>query len=228
MLKKIEQMLDHEPEQDWIQKNLDSEPFVDEYKSKIVMITLSLLAALISIGVFYVFAKKIRTPELLFVPIQGEVYHINSMILPNQSKEAVKSWAREAVEKTYTFDFRNVGKSLTEAEPYFTHDAWPIFKKTLTNSQLIASVEKNKLEVNVVAQIDPQIEFSAIDKSSKDKEEFAWKLIIPVTLSFSGDIPTENQDMIIRVTIVRVPTVENPKGLGVVQMSVTPALQANK
>jgi intracellular multiplication protein IcmL len=137
------------------------------------------------------------------------------MRLPNQSHEAIKDWARETVQKTYNFNFSNFDANLATAKPYFTDDAWDVYTQAFLKSDLVKAVKRDKMTVSVVVKEDPIIETTASGKGG----EFAWKLILPVTLSFSGDVPTESKDLVMRVTVVRVPTVDNPKGLGVVQMS---------
>lgn len=214
MLESIEKAMDREPERDDVQLAMDAVPFMKEYRSRIGLIGLSLVLAFLSLMVFYVLAKQIRPPELMFIQANGQISPALGMDLPNQSREAVKDWAREAVQKSYTFDFLSADRELAAAEPYFTSDAWLLFKSSMGASPLVQQVKKDKLSVSVVAQNAPIIDDAATDRSG----EFAWKLIVPVTMSFSGDAATKTQDMVIRITIIRVPTTENPKGLGVLQM----------
>lgn len=219
MLSSIEKALDKAPEDDHIQRSLDATPFLVEYKNKLGLIAISFLLAFICIGIFYVSAKKIVPPELVFLYENGKYTAITSMRLPNQSHEAIKDWARETVQKTYNFNFSNFDSNLATARGYFTDDAWDVYTNAFLKSELVKAVKRDKMTVSVVVKEDPIIETAAA--TGKDGE-FAWKLILPVTLSFSGDIPTEAKDLVMRVTVVRVPTVDNPKGLGVVQMSSAP------
>lgn len=218
MFESIERAMDREPEADGIQNELDAMPFMKEYRNKIGLIGLSLLLAFVGLCVFYVLTKRIKPPELFFLGPKEEITSMIGMELPNQSRDAVKDWAREAVQKAYTFDFLNGEKELAAAEPYFTIDAWPKFKSSMSGSDLLRQVQKDKLSVSVVAQTAPIIYDSARDNGS----EFAWKVLIPVTISFSGDAVTKTDNLLVRVTVVRVPTTENPKGLGVLQMQSGP------
>lgn len=218
MLTSIEKALDKEPEDDHIQRSLDATPFLVEYKNKLGLIAISFLLAFICIGIFYVSSKKIVPPNLIFLYENGKYTAISSMSLPNQSHEAIKDWAREAVQKTYNFNFSNFDSNLASAKIYFTDDAWDVYTNAFLKSDIVKAVKRDKMTVSVVVKEDPIIETTAAGRGG----EFAWKLILPVTLSFSGDIPTEARDLVMRITVVRVPTVDNPKGLGVVQMSSSP------
>lgn len=218
MLRSIEKMLDREPELDDTQAAMNATPFMAQYRQRLGLIALSLTLAFASLAVFYTTAKRIKPPALLFIQADGGLSGIQADVLPNQSREAVKDWAREAVSKAYTLDFLNADRSLASAEPYFASDAWPVFRRTMAASPLRAEVLKNKLNVSIVARTAPIIDITARDAGG----EFAWKLLIPSTLSYSGDAPTKVEDVLVRVTVVRVPTTENPKGLGVLQMTFGP------
>lgn len=214
MFKKLESMLDRAPDPDDVQAMMDAEPFMDEYRRKIGLMIFSIMLAALSSAVFYVVGKKMTPPELLLVAENGQLTALTPTLLPNQSREAVKDWAREAIQKSYTFDFLKIEDQLMSARPYFTIDAWVAFKASVLDSSLVKEVKKNKLTVSVVAREEPIIESSA----QKAGDEFAWKLIVPVTISFSGDALTRTEDLTVRITVVRVPTTENPKGMGVLQM----------
>ena len=219
MFESIEKALDREPPQDETQQQLDAEPFMREYRKKIGLTVLSIALAFAGMSGLYLAAQRIQPPPLVLLDAKGQAIELEAMTLPNQSREAVKDWAREAIQKTYTFDFSSTNQDFHGARQYFTSDAWEVFKKTFVTSKLVADVNKNKLTVSVVLHDDPIIEGVM---QSKKEGEVAWKVLAPVTMSFSGDAPTETKTMLVRVTIVRVPTTENPKGLGVLQMTSGP------
>lgn len=214
MFKAIEQAMDRKPEDDEIQRQLDATPFMEEYRKKIGMIAFSFLTAFFALGIFYMSAKMVKPANVQLVPADGRAVIARTMPLPNQTRQAVKDWAREAVQKSYTFDFRSIDKGLASAENYFTPDAWVAFNEAIKKSSLVSDVKKNRFSVTLVLKEEPIIDGGAISGS----QEVAWKVLVPVTMSFSGDAPTVSKDMLIKLTIVRVPTTENPKGMGVLQM----------
>lgn len=226
IFEKIEKALDKAPPNDDVQKKLDSTPFLIEYKKKIALSALAIVLAFISLLAFYLMAKNMRPPNLVLASYQrnpavgatGGMWAqqaVTPMLLPNQSQESVKAWARETVQKVYTFDFKNMNDQLGSAQPYFTPDGWDAFKKVFKFSELFKTVEKNRLSVAVTPTAQPIMGPVA---ATKGAGEYAWKVICPVTISFSGDTPTKNIDMVLTVTVIRVPTTENPKGLGVLQL----------
>lgn len=215
MLNAIERAMDREPEDDEVQRQLDESPFMEEYRKKIGMIALSFLTAFLALGIFYMSAKMVKPANVQLVGASGAPVLARTMPLPNQTRQAVKDWARESIQKAYTFDFRSIDQGLASAENYFTPDAWVAFNQAIKKSGLVDDVKKNRFSVALVLKEEPIIDSGAV---IGDKE-VAWKVLVPVTMSFSGDAPTVSKDMLIRLTIVRVPTTENPKGMGVLQMS---------
>lgn len=218
MLESIEKVMDKEPPDDAVQRALNATPFMAEYRKKVALSFAGVIGALLCMGIFYITAKRIKPPELMFISSGNQVYKIEALPLPMQTREGVQAWVREAIQKTYTFDFLNLGDQLTAAKPYFTPDAWSLFKQVVQNSELVKQAEKNRLQVGVVLQTDPVFAGTAINATG----EFAWKVVVPITISFTGDIPTQSQNVVIRATVIRVPTTENPKGLGIVQMTAEP------
>lgn len=238
ILEKIEKSLDKAPPNDDIQRKLETTPFMKEYKNKIAFSAVSILLAFIGLLAFYLMAKNMRPPNLVLAsyqkvpatsttPASGSWVKANytPMILPNQSQSTVKSWARETVQKVYSFDFKNVDTQLSGAEKYFTPEGWVAFKNVLRHSQLFKTVEENKLSVAVTPTAEPIVDNAA---SRQGTGEYAWRVFCPVLISFSGDTPTKSIPMVITVNIIRVPTSENPKGLGVQQLFANPAPQEKR
>lgn len=225
----IERALDKAPPEDDIQAQLDAQPFMGQYKRMIALSAVGIGLALASLAAFYSLAKTVRPPQLILISQPGpqtqarapggqgplwDTETLTPMLLPNQSQSTIQGWAREVTQKVYTFDFLNIDTQLGSAKSYFTPDGWVAFTKAMKNSELVKTVEKNKVSVSITPIAEPIISSAAVTGGA----EYAWKVICPVMVSYSGDMKTTTEEMIINVTIIRVPTTENPKGLGVVQL----------
>lgn len=213
-MKSVEQLMDKAPPQDDVQAKMEAIPFLDEYRSKVGWIGTGLCLALLSLLIFYVSARNIEPPGVFILLAPGQGGQAQPMRLPNQSLATIQGWSREVVQKTYTFDFLNYRQQLGGARKYFTPEGWQAFEKAFLASELVKSVEKNKLSVSVTPTADPVVQPPIKLKGS----EFAWRVAVPVVVSFSGDTPTQSQQMVMQVLVIRVPTIDNPKGLGVQQL----------
>lgn len=227
MFEKIERAMDKAPPDDDIQRKLEASAPMAEYRKKIALSAVGIGLALASLGGFYVFAKNRPPPKIMLasMPASGEqagqwrVDELSPMMLPNQSHSTIQGWSLEVVQKVYTFDFLHFNEQIGGSKEYFTSDGWAVFAKVFKNSELLKTVQTNKLSVTVTPTAEPLITGSAKDGG----KDYAWKVIVPVIVSFSGDTPTQSQEMNMNLTIVRVPTAENPRGLGVLQLFARPA-----
>lgn len=230
MFEKIERALDKPAPDDDVQRKLESAEPMADYRKKVALSAVGIGLALASLAGFYVFAKNMPPPQLKLASVapagsasgaagQWRVDSLSPMMLPNQSHSTIQGWSREVVQKVYTFDFLHFNEQIGGARDYFTPDGWEVFAKVFKNSELLKTVQTNKLSVTVTPTAEPLINGSAKDSGGR---EYAWKAIVPVIVSFSGDTPTQSQEMNMHITIVRVPTTENPRGLGVVQLMARP------
>ncbi len=214
MLESIEKKLDHDLPQDDVQRQLDKMPDIASIRKKMALSFVGIALAIACLGILFVFASKMEPPKVFVTFPSGESKQIRAMAWPVQSGKSVESWAVDAVQKIYTFDFLKAEEQLTAAQPFFTAEGWDSFTRALEASPLMKTVEENKLAVSVTPIKPPIIEATA----GTGGNEFAWRVVFPVMVSFTGDTPTKNQYMLMRVLIVRVPTTENPRGLGVQQL----------
>ena len=214
LLEKIEQMMDKLPPADEVQCLLDKEPFMLEYKNKIGLIFLVTCLLCGSLLVFYLSAKSIKPPPVLIVDANKDQTGAIPSFMPNQSGITIQRWALEVVQKIYTIDFLHMNEQLADSEEYFTPEAWESYKKTIASADLYKSIKKNKFSMAVVPTEAPLIE-----KVRRAKDGgIEWVVLIPVMLSFKGDIPAESQAWTIKVVVARLPTTATPKGLGIKSM----------
>lgn len=214
MLKEIEKRMDHEPPNDDVQRQLEKLPDIAKIKSKIGLSFLGVMLAGIALAILFVSSKDIKPPKVFLTFPSGESRQVAPLVWPVQSGASIESWALDTVKKVYTFDFLHAEEQLAEARPFFTAEGWDSFTAAMESSDLMATVEKNLLTVAVTPLKPPIIESTAGGGGG----EFAWRVIVPVMVSFTGDTPTQSKYMLMRVLVVRVPTTENPRGLGVQQL----------
>lgn len=213
LVDQINAILDSPAPNDSIQTSLDESPIPIKYKKMLAGIICAIGLAVLGLFVFHTFAKKPRIPQVFLVNTANESAQVRPMAYPNQSVDTIQRWAAEVVTAVYTFDFANLDSQLAQAEEYFTKDGWESMVKVLKNGPLLKDVEGKQVSVTVTPLSRPIIESTG----GTPGNEFAWKVVVPILLSMSGDFQTKNTKLLVRLVIVRVPTTENPKGLGVSQ-----------
>lgn len=206
---------------DEIQRILEKEPEVIDLEKKIKVIFISICFALLSMIAFFITAKQVRAPDVIFVNESLISTGLRGLHYPIQSKYVIRKWTGNAVRKMYTFNFLQYTNQLQEIKPFFTEDGWESFKVAFNNSDLKRKMTENFMDVSVTLKEEPYLlgGLNGVAFDKKTGEEFAWKVVVPVTIAFTangGKSVFENK--LLEITVIRVPTTENPFGLGIVRV----------
>lgn len=208
---------------DYIEKKLDKYPIMFEYKNKLgILFFCSFIIILISLLVLLSFPEEKKNKFVQVNEENSNVYYISSKTLPNQSPKVIQRLATDIVKKSYTFNYLEWEKEIKHLNPYFTDEGWEVFYRTLENSTLMQSVQKNQLAVSATP-----IDKAVIIKTGSVLGNPIWMVEVPIMLSFTGNIKTVSQNILVNVTIERIPTTSNELGLGVSKF-LTGKLDVNK
>lgn len=130
---------------------------------------------------------------------------------PNLLPDTLIKWANQAAVASYTYDFSNYETQLALARPYFTNTGWTLYRNSIQN--LLNSIAKNKLSVTSVVTAP-----SVISNSGQYPGlGMAWRIQIPFLVGYEGAENVTMQRFTVTLTIVRVPTTQNPAGIGIDQ-----------
>lgn len=151
-------------------------------------------------------------PNFFALQANGQNMQLQSHDLPNLLPETILNWAMKAATIAYTYDFNNYNVQLTTARPYFTQAGWDGYQQSV--SGLIDTVTKNKLFVNGVVAGAPVIS----NEGPLGDAEYAWEVQIPFLVAYqsASEVPYQRNYFVV-LTIVRVPTSDNPQAIGIDQ-----------
>ena len=125
--------------------------------------------------------------------------------------ETIIRFASQAAVGAYTYDFNDAAKRLSQLQPYFTPAGWSGFKSAAANS--IKAVQKSKVLVNAVVAEPPVIS----NEGELPDTGFTWRVQVPLLVSYTGGDQVKKTRHVVVLTLVRIPTTENPQGLGIAQ-----------
>ncbi len=185
----------------------------DNYR-KVVM------ALMVLIGVVFVLASALyyqlthsETEFRYFATTQdGRVIPIIPLSDPHVSTNSLLQYAAEAAMSAYSFDFINYRKQLQEAEPYFSAKGWEGFMKGLEAN--LKAVKAKQLVVNAVPGGSP-----VITRQGLIGERYAWKVQMPLVVTYSSSSEKINNSLMVTMLIKRVSTLETPRGIAVDQIN---------
>lgn len=136
----------------------------------------------------------------------------------NQSDISVLVWANEAAVTAFTYNFVNYEKDLQTASQFFTPDGWKQFEIALKKSNNLEAVKAKKLIVSAVATRAPIV----LQKGLLDGV-YSWRVQMPIMVTYQSANEFTQQDNIVTMLIVREPSVNAPRGIGISQFIVGPA-----
>ena len=131
---------------------------------------------------------------------------------PSTNVNALLGWVSQAATQVLTFGFNDINQRFTASRIYFTDIGWESFFRAMQKSSLLKNILGQQQIMTAIAKGVPTIQYSGLRKG-----EYVWDIVVPVilTVRIGGETKTASPRLI--VTVRRVPTSENPSGLGIEQ-----------
>ncbi|KTD50904.1 DotI/IcmL/TraM family protein [Legionella quateirensis] len=136
----------------------------------------------------------------------------------NQSDVAVLVWANEAAVSAFSYNFQNQKTQLQHLSSFFTEQGYSLFLKSLKESGNEKVVQSKKLIVSAVATRAPVI----LQKGLLDGV-YSWRVQIPLLITYQSRSEYVQQNSMVTMLIVRAPSLNLPRGIGVSQFLVEPS-----
>lgn len=131
---------------------------------------------------------------------------------PNLTDQAVLSWAATTVTEVMTFGFGDVEQSILSQRYRFTEDGWNGFVKAVLGQALPERFKGQQLVLTTAPTDAPVV----VAKGKDPKDGYMWIVEMPVIMTYStNNNATSRSKGIARLTIVRVPTLQNKAGIGI-------------
>ena len=144
----------------------------------------------------------------------GNVIPLVPLNQPLVGRQALLDWATEAATAAFSYDFVNWRSQLQDAAVYFTDDGWHNFLVGLNSSAILNTVQATQLAVTATPSNNPK---PTILTQGMIGGVYAWRVQIPLTVSFRSSSETKIETVLVNLLIKRVSTLQYPLGLGVVQ-----------
>ncbi|WP_454783326.1 DotI/IcmL/TraM family protein [Legionella sp. WA2022007384] len=134
---------------------------------------------------------------------------------PNQSDIAVATWANEAIVSAFSYNFVNYNEALQNLSVYFTTEGYKNFQQALDKSNNLEAVKAKRLIVSAVATRAPII----LQKGLLNGV-YSWRVQMPTLVTYQSSTEFSQQNNLVTILIVRVPTLNAPKGIAISQFVV--------
>jgi hypothetical protein len=178
-----------------------------------LIFTIMIVIVLIMIaGLLLIYQLKNRPISTFYAKnSKGEQRLLGVYAVPNFLPETITRFASKAATVAYTFSFNNIEANLNLAKPYFTESGWEGYRASV--SGVINNVSANQLFVNSIVYGTPVIS----NQGELPDKGYTWRVQIPLLVVYESANSSSTQKYIVILTIVKVPTHINPRGIGVDQ-----------
>ena len=143
----------------------------------------------------------------------GRITEIQAINRPIQSQELVLNWATQSITKAYSMNFANYAQQLKDIEPSFNDAGWRGYQEALKTSGYLDKMLANQYATSAVPRSAP-----VVVAQGDLGGVWAWRLQIPIIVSYKSASVSQTQDITVDVVVVRRPETENPSGLAIAQI----------
>lgn len=168
-------------------------------------------ALVVSLGTNVILGTR-KPPEPRYIVQQndGTLVPVIPLSKPVANKNAVSQHVSDAISAMHAIDFKNFRSQLMDASVYFTRTGWKRYEDELQASGTREAIEKRQLVLSSVVLRPP-----TIVREYDINGVYAWDVEVPYQVQYQGPGFNQTQNLTARVTVVRIPTTENPKGIGI-------------
>ncbi len=176
----------------------------------IVVLMGALLVALVWVCIILFQVYQRPLPTFYAVQPTNQRMQLQPQDLPNLLAETILHFACKAAVAAYTFDFVNYKQEISLVRTYFTKAGWNDYLNSVDS--VVRGIAQNKLFVSGVINGAP-----VISNQGEMDGTYSWRVQIPFLVTYQSSQKAEQRKFTVFVTIVRVPTEEDPLGIGIDQ-----------
>lgn len=214
MLKFFTNLLDSSKHDKHLEKQIGK-----DYKDNLSALGLNMALFVITMLCFLSFYLVVNTkPSTVFHAIDkdGKVSTLVTVGSPILSQGKIQNWTETAIKNIFSFNFVNVDERLIKNKVYFTPDGYEAFKIALNASKQLDTVKKLSVEV----WLTPTGDAAIVKQGYITNQLKYWNVEVPAIITYNSASAPDNRKVIVSVTVVQVPTTENPNGVEISQIIV--------
>lgn len=129
---------------------------------------------------------------------------------PYLNRTAVETWAATAVTSVMTFGFNDIEEKFAENRKFFTVDGWRSFNTAMDAGGFRDIIINNQQIVTSIVMSTPVIVWYG-----NNMGRFVWIVQAPIAMTIRAGGKSVTRNVTVRLTLVRLPTAENPMGIGI-------------
>lgn len=183
----------------------------DNYRRLVLSLMFLLFIIIFLAGIVFYQIYNRPEPKYFATTTDGRIMQLFPLSEAMLSPSELLQWTHRAAIAAYTYNFVNYRDAMQQLQNQFTPAGWKYYENALKISRTLEMVIAKKLVVSAVATGTPVILDQAVVNGV-----YAWKVQIPLLVTYQSPNEQTQQSMIITIIVSRVPTVDMPKGIAIV------------
>lgn len=173
-----------------------------------VVLAMAVMASLA--GNVYVGTRPAPEPRYIIQQNDGTLVPIAPLSKPIANKNAVTQVVTDAITSVNALDFKNYRSQLMDASTYFTANGWKKYQEEMSRNGTFEAIESRQLVLTATVTQPP-----TITKEYEISGIYAWDVEAPYQVNYFGAGFNQTVNLVARVTLVRIPTTDNPRGIAI-------------
>ena len=131
---------------------------------------------------------------------------------PNLTDQAILSWVVTSITEILTFGFGDFDARIIAQHHRFTPEGWDSFVKSIRERNMREDFKMHQLVLATVPSNSPVIVAKGLDEDN----DYVWTVELPIVMTYSTNNNRQSgRNSIVRVTVARMPSLENRAGIGI-------------
>lgn len=200
---------------------LRSDFYRDAYRRSLIALFFALLINILLLVVFVYLTLNPTPPEYFAMTPDGHMINVRPLTDPSVTDDFVLQWSANAVRRAYSLDFLHWQEELQQESNYFTPSGWNYFLQQVKSSNNLNTLQQYNMVSTAQITGSPQIGEKAVVSG-----HYAWKVTMPILISFTNGLRTIRQPAEVTLLVVRMPVQDYPDRIAINNMIVNEQGQA--
>lgn len=175
---------------------------------------LALIAVLVAFSLFI--SLKENRDRYFATTADGRIMQLLPLDRPNMETAALMSWVAQASSEVMTFGYSDYQRRLQQSSRHFTHHGWETFTSALQTSRILDGILASKQVLRASLTSAPTLMQEGVIGG-----KYRWMVKLPLQVVYEGLSTSRRDNLSVTLVIERVPSLENPSGVGIEQWIAT-------
>jgi intracellular multiplication protein IcmL len=147
----------------------------------------------------------------------GDIIPLHSLSEPVITNDYLLKWAQLVSLNVLNLSFGKAQQQLQTQKSKFTDQGWAALQKSIKDNDFITNLNQGKLIASAVVNKPAQILVRRVIQG-----RYTWVVQVPVLVNFTSSSQNSKKQMMVSLTIMRIPVLGSPEGIQVNSISIAP------